>query len=103
MQGNVFGTPNQTHTSAGLQNFGSHFLSSPMQIAAAAAINAQQYRSTNLQSSPYVKSVNNHVGDQNSRPQQIKSPGSQQDVLSSVFNSGSLENDTIVSTVIQKF
>ncbi|KAF2905937.1 hypothetical protein ILUMI_00241 [Ignelater luminosus] len=88
LQGNVFGTPNQTHTSAGLQNFGSHFLSSPMQIAAAAAINAQQYRSTNLQSSPYVKSVNNHVGDQNSRPQQIKSPGSQQDVLSSVFNSG---------------
>ncbi|KAF5307353.1 hypothetical protein FQR65_LT07070 [Abscondita terminalis] len=70
LQGNVFGNPNQSHTSAGLQNFGSHFLSSPMQMAAAAALNAQQYR------------------DQNSRPQQIKSPGSQQDVLSSVFNSG---------------
>lgn len=87
LQGNVFGTPNQSHTSAGLQNFSSHFLSSPIQIAAAAALNAQQYRSTNLQNSPYVKGVSNHV-DQNSRPQQIKSPGSQQDVLSSVFNSG---------------
>ncbi|KAK4881051.1 hypothetical protein RN001_004370 [Aquatica leii] len=90
LQGNVFGNPNQSHTSAGLQNFSSHFLSSPMQMAAAAALNAQQqYRSNNLQNSAYVKAANNHIGDQNSRPQQIKSPGSQQDVLSSVFNSGS--------------
>ncbi|KAF5289512.1 hypothetical protein FQA39_LY15067 [Lamprigera yunnana] len=87
LQGNVFGNPNQSHSNATLQNFGSHFLSSPMQLAA--ALNAQQFRSTNLQSSAYVKSTNNHIGDQNSRPQQIKSPGSQQDVLSSVFNSGS--------------
>ncbi|KAK5649329.1 hypothetical protein RI129_000358 [Pyrocoelia pectoralis] len=87
LQGNVFGNPNQSHTSASLQNYSSHFLSSPMQLAAAAALNAQQYRSTSLQNSAYVKSVSNHM-DQNSRPQQIKSPGSQQDVLSSVFNSG---------------
>ncbi|KAB0800432.1 hypothetical protein PPYR_06172 [Photinus pyralis] len=87
LQGNVFGNPNQSHTSASLQNYSSHFLSSPIQLAAAAALNAQQYRSTGLQNSAYVKSVNNHM-EQNSRPQQIKSPGSQQDVLSSVFNSG---------------
>ncbi|XP_025837147.1 uncharacterized protein LOC108738623 isoform X2 [Agrilus planipennis] len=88
IQGNIFGNPNQSHTSAGLQNFGSHFLSSPMQLAAAAALNAQQYRSQNLpNTTPYIKSMTGqHVGDQGTR--QLKSPASQQDVLSSVFNSG---------------
>lgn len=42
LQGNVFGTHNQSHTNASLQGFNSHFLSTPIQIAA--ALNAQQYR-----------------------------------------------------------
>lgn len=86
LQGNVFGTHNQSHTNAGLQGF-NHFLSTPMQLAA--AINAQQYRSQNLQTAAYLKGVGSQgIGDQGGRPQQLKSPGSQQEVLSSVFNSG---------------
>lgn len=83
LQGNVFGTHNQSHTSAGLQNLNSHFLSQ-MQFA----MNVQQYRSQNLQNTSYLKSISNQVGDQSGRSQQLKSPGTQQEVLSSVFNSG---------------
>lgn len=59
-----------------------------MQIAAAAALNVQQqFRSQNLQNAAYLK--NQVIGDQTGRPQQLKSPGAgQQEVLSSVFNSG---------------
>lgn len=88
LQGNVFGTHNQSHTSGGIQGFNSHFLTSPMQLAAAAALNAQQqqFRSQNLQNAAYLK--NQGIGDQTGRPQQLKSPGTgQQEVLSSVFNS----------------
>lgn len=92
LQGNVFGTHNQSHASAaGLQSFGSQFLSSPMQMAAAAALTAQQqYRSPNLPNPNYLKGVSTqHITDQNARSQQLKSPGAnQQDVLASVFNSG---------------
>lgn len=88
LQGNVFGTHSQSHTSPSLQGFNSHFLSTPMQIAAAAALNVQQqFRSQNLQNAAYLK--NQVIGDQTGRPQQLKSPGAgQQEVLSSVFNSG---------------
>lgn len=93
IQGNVFGTHNQSHTNAGMQNFGSHFLSAPMQIAA--AISAQQYRSSNLPNTTYMKgggggAGNNQqqINDQTGRSQQLKSPSGQQEVLSSVFNSG---------------
>lgn len=87
LQGNVFGTHNQSHTSPSLHGFNSHFLTSPMQLATAAAINAQQqFRSQNLQNAAYLK--NQGIGDQTGRPQQLKSPGTgQQEVLSSVFNS----------------
>lgn len=91
LQGNVFGTHNQSHASAGLQSFGSQFLSSPMQMAAAAALTAQQqYRSPNLPNPNYLKGVGTqHIADQTGRSQQLKSPGAnQQDVLASVFNSG---------------
>ncbi|KAK9737368.1 BAT2 N-terminus [Popillia japonica] len=83
LQGNVFGTHNQSHTNAGLQNL--NFLSQ-MQYA----MNVQQqYRSQNLQNTSYLKSISNQqVGDQSGRSQQLKSPGTQQEVLSSVFNSG---------------
>ncbi|CAG9772485.1 unnamed protein product [Ceutorhynchus assimilis] len=96
LQGNVFGTHSQSHTNTGLQ--GSYpFLSTSMQMAA--ALNAQQqFRSAaaSLQN-PYMKNVGGGgtiSGDQQSqqtsggqRPQQLKSPSSQE-VLSSVFNSG---------------
>lgn len=83
LQGNVFGTHNQSHTNAGLQSFNSHFLSTPIQLAA--AINAQQFRSG--LPTQYMKGVGSQqIGDQ-TRSQQLKSPGSQE-VLSSVFNSG---------------
>ncbi|XP_018565350.1 protein PRRC2A isoform X2 [Anoplophora glabripennis] len=79
LQGNVFGTHSQSHTNTGLQNY-SPFLPTSLQMAA--AINAQQFRSG--MPAPYMKGV----GDQSGRPQQLKSPSSQE-VLSSVFNSGS--------------
>ncbi|KAJ8947994.1 hypothetical protein NQ314_008510 [Rhamnusium bicolor] len=86
LQGNVFGTHSQSHTNTGLQNYNSHFLTTSMQMAA--AINAQQYRSG--LPAPYMKGVGNQqIGDQSGRPQQLKSPSSQE-VLSSVFNSGTL-------------
>jgi hypothetical protein len=86
LQGNVFGTHNQSHTNAGLQSFNSHFLSTPMQLAA--AINAQQQFRSGLPAQ-YMKGVSSQqIGDQTGRSQQLKSPGSQE-VLSSVFNSGS--------------
>lgn len=92
LQGNVFGTHNQSHTNtAGLQNYNSHFLSTPMQMAA--AINAQQFR-TGL---PYMKNVGTQqigggagaggAANEQNRPQQLKSPSSQEG-FSSVFNSG---------------
>ncbi|XP_064212179.1 uncharacterized protein nocte isoform X2 [Tribolium castaneum] len=85
LQGNVFGTHNQSHTNAGLQSFNSHFLSTPMQLAA--ALNAQQFRSS--LPTQFMKGVGSQqIGDQTGRSQQLKSPGSQE-VLSSVFNSGS--------------
>lgn len=62
-----------------------------MQMAAAAALTAQQqYRSPNLPNPNYLKGVSTqHITDQNARTQQLKSPGAnQQDVLASVFNSG---------------
>lgn len=93
LQGNLFSTHNQSHTSAGMQNFNSHFLSAPMQIAAAAALNAQQYRSPNLPNTAYMKGISNQQLDQSSRSQQLKSPNSQQEVLSSVFNSGMYFNN----------
>ncbi|XP_076258307.1 no circadian temperature entrainment isoform X3 [Rhynchophorus ferrugineus] len=90
LQGNVFGTHNQSHTNTGMQSYQS-FLSSHMHIAA--AMNAQQqYRSAALPN-PYIKGGAQPVaGDQSQgvpgqRPQQLKSPSSQE-VLSSVFNSG---------------
>lgn len=87
LQGNVFGTHNQSHTNAGMQNFNSHFLSAPMQLAA--AMNAQQYRSSNLPNTAYMKGVGNQqMNDQSGRSQQLKSPSGQQEVLSSVFNPG---------------
>lgn len=91
----MFGTHNQTHTNAGMQNFGSHFLSAPMQLAAAAAaISAQQYRSSNLPNAAYMKGVGSQqINDQSGRSQQLKSP-SGQEVLSSVFTSGKLNNNT---------
>lgn len=85
----MFGTHNQSHTSPSLQGFNSHFLTSPMQLAAAAALNAQQqqFRSQNLQNAAYLK--NQGIGgDQTGRSQQLKSPGAGQEGLSSVFNSG---------------
>lgn len=86
LQGNIFGTHSQSHTNPSLQGFNSHFLSAPMQIATATALNVQQYRSQNLQNAAYLKSQ--AIGDQTARPQQLKSPGAgQQEVLSSVFNS----------------
>lgn len=85
LQGNIFGTPSQSHTNTGMQNFNSHFLNTPIQMAAAAALNAQQFRS-NLPAA-YMKSVNSQINDQASRAQQLKSPSSQE-MLSSVFNSG---------------
>lgn len=89
LQGNVFGTHSQSHTNAGLQNYGSHFLSTPIPLATAAAITAQQYRSPNLPNTAYMKAVGaQQLGDQSGRSQQLKSPGNQQEVLSSVFNSG---------------
>lgn len=55
-----------------------------MQLAAI----TQQYRSQNLPNT-YMKTVGNQqIGDQSGRSQQLKSPGSQQEVLSSVFTSG---------------
>ncbi|KAG5873172.1 hypothetical protein JTB14_023929 [Gonioctena quinquepunctata] len=84
LQGNVFGTHNQSHPNTGMQNYNSHFLTTPMQMAA--AINAQQYRSG--LPAAYMKGVGSQqMGDQTGRPQQLKSPSSQE-VLSSVFNSG---------------
>lgn len=84
-----FGTHNQSHASANLQSFGSQFLSSPMQMAAALTAQ-QQYRSPNLPNPNYLKGVSaQHMTDQSGRSQQLKSPGAnQQDVLASVFNSG---------------
>lgn len=96
LQGNVFGTHNQSHTNTGLQSY-QGFLSTPMQVAA--AISAQQYRSAAAGlPNPYLKGVGGGgqqvTGDQQGqqagqRPQQLKSPSSQE-VLSSVFNSGEL-------------
>ncbi|XP_063911765.1 uncharacterized protein Nocte isoform X3 [Zophobas morio] len=84
LQGNVFGTHNQSHTNAGLQSFNSHFLSTPM---LAAAINAQQQQFRSGLPTQYMKGVSGQqIGDQTGRSQQLKSPGSQE-VLSSVFNS----------------
>ncbi|CAH1184606.1 unnamed protein product [Phyllotreta striolata] len=82
MQGNVFGTHShsQSHANTGMQNFNSHFLTTPI-VAAALNAQAQQFRS-GLPAS-YMKGVG--MGDQSGRPQQLKSPGSQE-VLSSVFN-----------------
>lgn len=83
LQGNMFSTHNQSHTNTGLQNYNSHFLTTSMQVAA--ALNAQQFRSA------YIKGVGNQqIGDQSGRPQQMKSPNSQE-VLSSVFNSGRVD------------
>lgn len=86
----MFGTHNQSHASAGFQGLSSQFLTSPMQIAAAAALSAQQqYRSTNLPNQNYLKGIGSqHIPDQSGRSQQLKSPGANQDVLASVFNSG---------------
>ncbi|XP_066254537.1 protein PRRC2C isoform X1 [Euwallacea similis] len=88
LQGNIFGTHSQSNT--GLQN-SFPFLSTQMQVAA--ALNAQQYRSAAAASlqSPYMKVGGSPMsGDQQAqqggqRPQQLKSPSSQE-VLSSVFN-----------------
>lgn len=86
LQGNVFGTHSQSHTNTGLQNY-SPFLPTPLQMAA--ALNAQQFRSG--LPAPYMKGVGGQqIGDQSGRPQQLKSPSSQE-VLSSVFNSGGCE------------
>lgn len=86
LQGNVFGTHNQSHTNTGLQNYNSHFLTTPMQVAAAAALNQQQFRSG--LPAAYMKGVNSQpITEQAGRAQQLKSP-SNQEVLSSVFNSG---------------
>lgn len=83
LQGNVFGTHSQSHTNTGLQSY-SPFLPTSLQMAA--AINAQQFRSG--LPGPYMKGVGGQqIGDQSGRPQQLKSPSSQD--LSSVFNSGS--------------
>ena len=99
LQGNVFGTHSQSHTS-GLQNFG---FMSQMQIAA--AMNVQQQFRSQQQALPgggasYMKSIGaggtgigqppQLVNEQGSRSQQLKSPaGQQQEVLSSsVFNTG---------------
>ncbi|XP_056642494.1 uncharacterized protein LOC130448914 [Diorhabda sublineata] len=84
LQGNVFGTHNQSHTNTGMQNYNSHFLTTPMQVAA--ALSAQQFRSS--LPAAYMKGMGNQgLGDQATRPQQLKSPSSQE-VLSSVFNTG---------------
>lgn len=91
LQGNVFGTHSQSHANAaGLQSFGSQFMSSQMQMAAAAALNAQQqFRSPSLPNPNYLKGVGTqHMTDQSGRSQQLKSPGANPDVLASVFNSG---------------
>lgn len=87
LQGNVFGTHSQSHTNTGMQNFNSHFLTTPIQVAAAlSAAQAQQFRSS--LPAGYMKGVNSQqMGDQSGRPQQLKSPSSQE-VLSSVFNTG---------------
>ncbi|XP_060527425.1 uncharacterized protein LOC132702658 isoform X2 [Cylas formicarius] len=94
LQSNVFGTHGQSHSNTGLQGYNSHFLSTSMQMAAAAALNAQQFMKPN----PYMKSVGGGQqmgGEQGvasgnavsgGRPQQLKSPGGQE-TLSSVFNS----------------
>lgn len=72
-----------------MQNFSSHFLSAPMQLAAAAAISAQQYHSSNMPNTAFMKGVGSQqINDQSARSQQLKSPSGQQEVLSSVFNSG---------------
>ncbi|KAJ8917990.1 hypothetical protein NQ315_011443, partial [Exocentrus adspersus] len=84
LQGNVFGTHSQSHTNTSLQNY-SPFLPASLQMAA--ALNAQQFRSG--LPAQYIKGVGSQqIGDQSGRPQQLKSPSSQE-VLSSVFNSGS--------------
>nr|CAH7745034.1 unnamed protein product [Callosobruchus chinensis] len=88
LQGNVFGSHGQSHTGTGLQSYNSHFLAAPMQVAA--ALNAQQFRSSlpAAAAAAYMKGVaGQQMGDQASRAQQLKSPGSQE-VLSSVFNTG---------------
>lgn len=89
LQGTVFGSHSQSHNSPSLQGYNNHFLSAPIQIAAAAAaLSAQQYRSQSLPGAAYLKGVANQgINEQAARPQQLKSPGSQQEVLSSVFNS----------------
>ncbi|XP_065157791.1 protein PRRC2C-like isoform X2 [Atheta coriaria] len=82
LQQSVFPTHNQSHTNAGMQNYPTPYLSGQqMQLAAAAM---SQYRSASIQNPQFMK---NQIGDQGR--QQLKSPGSQQEVLSSVFNSGS--------------
>ncbi|CAH1975680.1 unnamed protein product [Acanthoscelides obtectus] len=89
LQGNVFGSHGQSHTGTGLQSYNSHFLTTPMQVAA--ALNAQQFRSglpAAAAAAAYMKGVaGQQMGDQATRAQQLKSPGSQE-VLSSVFNTG---------------
>ncbi|XP_022908286.2 protein split ends isoform X1 [Onthophagus taurus] len=87
LQGNVFGTHNQSHSSPNMTNISSHFLS---QMQFAAAMNVQQFRNQNMQNASYLKGMGGAQqvgGDQTGRSQQLKSPGNQQD-LSSVFNSG---------------
>ncbi|XP_074028927.1 no circadian temperature entrainment isoform X2 [Leptinotarsa decemlineata] len=84
LQGNVFGTHNQSHTNTGMPNYNSHYLTAPMQVAA--ALNVPQFRSGIP--AAYMKSMGSQqVGDLTGRPQQLKSPSSQE-VLSSVFNTG---------------
>lgn len=56
-----------------------------MQVAA--ALNAHQQFRSNLPTAAYIKGVNTQMSDQAGRAQQLKSPGNQE-VLSSVFNSG---------------
>uniref|UniRef100_A0AAR5Q3P1 BAT2 N-terminal domain-containing protein n=1 Tax=Dendroctonus ponderosae TaxID=77166 RepID=A0AAR5Q3P1_DENPD len=97
LQGNVFGTHNQTHANTGLQGSYPFHHSTPMQVAA--ALNVQQFRSAAAASmqNPYMKNVGGGgqsiSGDPQvqqtsggQRPQPMKSPSSQE-VLSSVFGS----------------
>ncbi|XP_030763788.1 uncharacterized protein LOC115888261 [Sitophilus oryzae] len=80
LQGNVFGTHNQSHTNTAMQGYSS-FLSPHMQMA----LSAQQFRSAAAAglTNPYHKGNMQSVSDQGQRPQQLKSPGSQE---TSIFN-----------------
>lgn len=83
---------NHSGSSGTLQNFGSQFLTAPLQMAAAAAaIAQQQYRTQqgNVSGLNTPGGPNAQQQQQNTRQQQLKSPGGQaQDMFTSVLNSG---------------